>query len=105
MKILRILMVFALAILCSCVYMSQDPTPYKRMSGLQGGYWDVHIADDIYMVKFAGNLDTDRQIVKENLVRRAQEVCVENGFSDFEFFSRPPDVLENVMWSKIRCLL
>ena len=102
MKIIRITVFLALAVLCSCMYL-KDPTPYQRATGLEGGYWDVHIADDIYMVKFAGNLDTDRNTIKAFFYRRAEEVCAEHGYNDFEFFSRPPDVLENVYWSKIRC--
>lgn len=104
MKILKITMFLALATLCSCMYFKQDPTPYQRAAGLEGGYWDVHVADDIYMVKFAGNLDTDRSTIKAHFYRRALEVCTEKGFNNFEFFSQPPDVLENVYWSKIRCI-
>ena len=103
MKIIKITMILALAALCSCAYYNA-PTPYQRVTGLEGGYWDVHIADDIYMVKFAGNLDTSRDTIRANFARRAFEVCSENGYNDFEFFSKPPDVHENVYWSKIRCV-
>ena len=104
MKILRIFLLLAMVLmLCAC-YMKQAPTPYQRVSGLEGGYWDVHVADDVYMVKFTGNLDTERNIIKAHFARRAEEVCIQNGYRDFEFFSKPPDVLENVYWSKIRCI-
>ncbi len=104
MKILTITLILALAALCSCAYLN-TPTPYQRMSGLEGGYWDVHIADDIYMIKFTGNLDTPRHTIKAHFARRASEVCSENGYNDFVFFNQPPDVLENVYWSKVRCIM
>ena len=103
MKAIIVAMILALAALTSCAYLS-SPTPYQRAQGLEGGYWDVHIADDIYMVKFAGNFETPRHTIKAYFYRRSQEVCAEHGYRDFEFFSQPPDVLENVYWSKIRCV-
>ena len=52
-------------------------------AGFTGGYRDAHIRDNIYYVEFGGNGMLDTTKAAEYFHRRAKEVCVENGYSDY----------------------
>jgi len=59
------------------------PTPYAPMA-LAGGYSDAHIKDNLYYVEFSGNAYINRGTVFQYFHRRAKEVCLENGYSDYK---------------------
>ena len=60
-------------------------TPYKKMSGdTCCGYRDQHLKNNLYMVTFSGSVQTDRATVTGYAYRRAEEVCKENGYRDYE---------------------
>ena len=104
-KVLRILAIMGMgAALISCYLAKGEPTPYPPASKGEGGYIDWHVAGDIYQVQFVGNLDTSRETIKEYWNRRAREVCIENGYTDFKPLGFTPDVAEQSFSAKIRCV-
>lgn len=104
-KVLRILAIMAIgAALISCYLAKGDPTPYQPAAEGNGGYIDWHVAGDIYQVQFAGNLDTSRETIKEYWNRRARELCIENGYTDFKPLGFTPDVAEQTYSAKIQCI-
>ena len=58
-------------------------TPYQPMA-FKGGYRDTHIKDNIYFVEIATNAYTTQSTAAQYFHRRAQEVCTENGYRDYE---------------------
>lgn len=104
-KVLRILAIMAIgAALISCYLAKGDPTPYQPAAEGNGGYIDWHVAGDIYQVQFAGNLDTSRETIKEYWNRRARELCIENGYTDFKPLGFTPHVAEQTYSAKIQCI-
>lgn len=65
-----------LLLLTSCV------TPYQP-KGFRGGYEEVEVGTNKYMVSFTGNGNTSAITVQQYGLRRARELCNEKGFSDF----------------------
>lgn len=61
-------------------------TTYQPM-GWRGGYADSYLGNDTYVVEFAGNGYTHHVDARNYALRRAQEVCLEHGYSDFEVTS------------------
>ncbi|MEK6624765.1 MAG: hypothetical protein AABY86_07345 [Bdellovibrionota bacterium] len=53
-------------------------------NGFKGGYEDAHIKDNLYFVEFKANAYTDHLTTERFFLRRAKEVCLENGYSDFQ---------------------
>lgn len=104
-KGLKILIIIAAsAVFISCYLAKGDPTPYQPFGVAEGGYADWHVAGDIYHVEFAGNLDTSHETIIEYWNRRAKELCVENGYTDFKQLGFKPDIAEQTYSAKIRCL-
>ena len=64
--------------LASCV----RPTPYTALDG-RFGYDSFRITDDVFAVSFAGNSQTPLSVVDRYVLRRASEVTLENGFTQF----------------------
>jgi len=58
-------------------------TPYQPM-GFTGGYKDSHIRDNLYYVEISTNAYTSQGTAAQYMHRRAQEVCVENGYKDYK---------------------
>jgi hypothetical protein len=72
-------------VLSGCV---NGPTPYQPYvaegaAGVHGGYSDVRISPDRYLVRFHGNDMTSRERVEGYLLYRAAELTVQNGFDWF----------------------
>jgi len=57
-------------------------TPYQP-NGLRGGYKDTHLHDNVYYVAFGGNAWIDKGTAVQYFHRRAKELCVEKGFSNY----------------------
>ncbi len=104
-KILRILVVMAIGtVFISCYLAKGDPTPYQPVGEGNEGYIDWHVSGDIYQVQFVGNLDTTHETIKEYWSRRAKELCIENGYTDFKPLGFTPDVAEQSYSAKIKCI-
>jgi len=80
-----------LALLTGCA----TPTPYQPLgaggSRASGGYSNVRIAPNRYMVSFAGNSLTSRERVETYLLYRAAELTVEQGYDGFSIVERATD--------------
>lgn len=59
------------------------PPGYQPI-GFTGGYTDEHIRGDVYMVEFSGNDYLSWPKANKYAHRRAKELCVENGYSDYK---------------------
>ena len=92
------------AVLISCYLAKGDPTPYQPAGKSNDGYIDWHVSGNIYQVQFVGNLATSRETIKEYWTRRAREVCIENGYTDFKPLGFTPDVAEQTYSAKIQCI-
>ena len=53
-------------------------TPYQKQ-GFTGGYTEYQISEDIYKVKFRGNILVDLDTTKRYALVRAAEITIENG--------------------------
>ena len=58
-------------------------TPYQPM-GFTGGYRDTHIRDNVYFVEVSTNAYTSQITAVQYFHRRAKEVCLENGYKDYQ---------------------
>lgn len=74
----KILIISALA-----TALSACATPYQP-EGSSGGYTDEPLGGDRFLVTFRGNGVTGESTVQAYALRRAREVCTENGFSKYE---------------------
>lgn len=52
--------------------------------GWGGGYTDIPLGNDKYIVNFRGNGHTKASTVEKYAHQRAKELCKENGFSGYE---------------------
>jgi len=73
----RVLVIFSMVALMGCAT-EYGPATWK------GGYKDAHIRDNIYYVEFSANAWVDSVTAVQYFERRAKEVCVENGYSDYQ---------------------
>jgi|SRR6185503_17623887 len=73
----RIVLALSMAALAGCAT-EYGPANWK------GGYKDAHIRDNVYYVAFSGNAWVDSVTAAQYFERRAKEVCVENGYSDYK---------------------
>jgi len=77
-------------LLASCA----TPTPYRPATG-QGfnrtGFSDQQIEANRFAVTFAGNSYTSRETVERNLLFRAAELTLQNGFDHFILSERDTD--------------
>lgn len=73
-------------ILLLMIYQIGCATAYQPM-GATGGYTDRAMGSNRWLVTFKGNGYTRSDLVEEYVFQRAQEVCKENGFTDFEIQS------------------
>jgi predicted RNA-binding protein with PIN domain len=87
MRILLVLMFVSLLIISCSLEPAwlRVPTPYGRQGtiggdGVQQGYKDAHIRDNIYYVEVCCNYRTDRETAAQYFERRASELCTENGY-------------------------
>lgn len=69
---------FLLFLMCGC-----GATEYQP-KGFKGGYEDAHIKDNLYFVEFQSNAYTDQLTTERYFLRRAKEICEENGYKDFK---------------------
>jgi len=70
------------------------PTPYQplaRGSQASGGYSEMRIEDNRWMVRFSGNSLTSRERVETYLLYRAAELTLQNGFDGFVMVHRDVD--------------
>jgi len=80
---------FLLAISATLLFLAagcSGATPYQPR-GLRGGYADRHLRDNLYFVEVHTNASTDYSTAMGYLHRRAKEVCIENGYSDYKFLT------------------
>jgi len=69
----------------SFVVFTACATPYQKREIRGGyGYEDVHIKDNIYYVNVQVNGFTGMDTAREYFNRRAKEVCLENGYQDYQ---------------------
>lgn len=69
------------------------PTPYQayvseRGPGVHGGFSEIRLAPDRFVVRFHGNELTSRERVEGYLLYRAAELTVQNGYDWFEMADR-----------------
>ena len=80
-----------LALLAGCT----TATPYQPLgagsSRASGGFSDVRIAPNRFLVSFAGNSLTSRERVETYLLYRAAELTVEQGYDGFSIVERATD--------------
>lgn len=62
-------------------------TPYQP-EGLRGGYSDVSVGSNKYLVSFRGNGYTGPTTVYQYALQRAKELCNEKGFTDFQILDK-----------------
>ncbi|MCB0422228.1 MAG: hypothetical protein KDD61_14620 [Bdellovibrionales bacterium] len=62
-------------------------TSYQK-EGLSGGYSDIEVGKNKFLVTFSGNGYTGRSRVQQFAFQRAKELCVEKGFKSFELVNR-----------------
>ena len=101
-----ILLLAGAVLLSACAGIQKDEaTPYQPNTGLEGGYMDTHVEGSVYWVQFTGNLNTDAATVRAYFYRRAKELCVQNGYSDFELLGPPLSLTsDNSYECNIRCI-
>jgi len=61
-------------------------TPYQSM-GFAGGYYSSPLSENTYEVHFSGNGWTSLATVQSYAAHRAEELCSEKGFTDYEILS------------------
>src|ERR1700743_1322282 len=72
----------------------ETPTPYQPLNPnatQAGGYSEVKLEDNRWRVTFQGNSITSRTAVETNLLHRAAELTLNNGFDWFEAVQRQTD--------------
>jgi hypothetical protein len=77
-----VVLVGSVALLSFCIGMGGCATPYQPQ-GLSGGYSEVRVADDTYLVRVSGNAYASEALLWSYLQRRAREICVEQGSSSW----------------------
>ncbi len=75
-KILNLIIIVVMINVSGC------STPYKE-SGFMGGYTDSKIGEGQYLVTFTGNGYTSMGQAKQYALRRASEVCSNDGYSKY----------------------
>lgn len=75
----------AVTVLAAC---ETGPVYKPRAPGERVGYTDLQLTPTRYRVTFAGNSSTRREDVENNLLRRAAEVTLTNGYTHFAFDTR-----------------
>jgi hypothetical protein len=83
---------FTAFFVCGCV------TPYQPM-GLEGGYSDVRLNKNTYLVRFKGNGFTDKYELGELILRRAADLTAQNGYRYFYINSGKQDVDSSVIYT------
>lgn len=78
---MRYIYVAFIMVVSSCV------TSYQP-DGFSGGYTDRKVGQNKFMVSFRGNGYTSRSTVEQYAYQRAQEVCDEHGFDDYELIQQ-----------------
>jgi hypothetical protein len=66
-------------------------TPYGP-NGFFGGYVDYPIGQNKYAISFNGNGYTSSSTCKMYALRRAHELCLQHGYSDFQIMNGSSDV-------------
>ena len=70
-------------------FLSACATQYKRASSpTSEGYYDNILQEGVYDVSFNANSDTNIKIVKDYVLLRAAEVCLENNYKTFYIVSK-----------------
>lgn len=72
MRLFKIFSPIFLIFLISCA------TPYQK-SGFTGGYTDYQMSEDVFKVKFRGNVLVDLDTTKRYALVRAAEITIEQG--------------------------
>ena len=81
----------ALLATAGCASQSTPYQPLSSASRVAGGYADRQLADDRFVVTFAGNELTSRETVESYLLYRAAELTVERGYDWFVIVDREMD--------------
>jgi hypothetical protein len=101
-----VLLLAGAVLLTACTAIRKDEaTPYQPNTGLQGGYMDTHVEGDVYWVQFTGNLNTKTSTVRAYFYRRAKELCIQNGYRDYELLGPPLSLTSDKSYeANIRCI-
>ncbi len=72
-------------VFCLMLILSACATPYQsgNIINMSWGYKDEKLADNLYVVSFAGNVNTARAAVEKMFLRRCAELTKQNGYKYF----------------------
>jgi hypothetical protein len=106
MVLAAISLLAATVLLTGCTAIKKDEaTPYQPNTGLQGGYMDTQVEGNVYWVQFTGNLNTKPATVRAYFYRRAKELCIQNGYRDYELLGPPLSLTSDRSYEgNIRCI-
>ena len=79
MRALLLALLVGLPLLSGC---ANRPTPYTPQRGV-GGYSDFPVGEDMFSVKFEGNVELDIHTFRMHLLRRASELTLGHDFAYF----------------------
>jgi hypothetical protein len=94
-KIILVLLV-SMAILTACA------TPYQER-GISGGYSDVKVGKNRYIVSFQGNGFTSAELSRKYVFKRAKELCKDEGYTDFETLDGQEGEINQKLSSSVHC--
>ena len=79
---MRTLLLVLLAVTLSLAGCVNFPTPYKPQHD-GWGYSDFQVGEDMFSVKFEGNVELDIHAFRMHLLRRASELALGHGYAYF----------------------
>lgn len=82
----QLLNVLLMALAVLLILITGCATPYQKM-GCLGGFEDTHLKDNIYYVNVQTNAFTGQVTAMQYFHRRAKEICLENGYTDYRIFN------------------
>ena len=90
-----------LFIVLSIVFVMGCATPYKKaINPYSEGYYDTLLQESVYDVTFNANSETNIKQVKDYVLLRAAEVCLENNYKTFYIVSKEDNsTTDNTMFS------
>lgn len=76
-------------IILSIIFVIGCATPYKKaINPYSEGYYDTLLQESVYDVTFNANSETNIKQVKDYVLLRAAEVCLENNYKTFYIVSK-----------------
>ena len=76
-------------IILSILFVIGCATPYKRATNpYSEGYYDTLLQEGVYDITFNANAETNIKQVKDYVLLRAAEVCLENNYKTFYIVSK-----------------